>query len=67
MQTAEESDLRGLVEETLKKRKIASGKVLFAMLAGSWAFNLNVESSDKDYFGGTQLPPPPSFSNGAEL
>ncbi len=47
-----DSNLLELVEEALKKKRNAGGRVLFAMLAGSCAFNLNVETSDKDYFGG---------------
>jgi len=38
-------------EELLKKRNEQDNKILFFSVAGSHSFNLNVETSDSDYFG----------------
>eukprot|EP01132_Coremiostelium_polycephalum_P000840 gene840-1047_t len=38
-------------EKILKDRKVKDGEILFFSLAGSHSFNLNIETSDKDYFG----------------
>lgn len=55
-QTAEEGEpLRELIEQCVRSgaagKKLRPFEVLFAMNAGSYAFNLNVASSDRDYFG----------------
>jgi hypothetical protein len=42
--------LRDLISAQIKRHKDIRHELLFAMVAGSYAFNLNVESSDKDYF-----------------
>ena len=47
-----EDELKGYLVDLLKKKPNLHNPVpIFCMIAGSWAFNLNVATSDKDYFG----------------
>ena len=55
-QPAEDGEpLRALIERCVRSGNAGKGlrpiEVLFAMNAGSYAFNLNIASSDRDYFG----------------
>mmetsp|Transcript_38931 Transcript_38931/g.98143 ORF Transcript_38931/g.98143 Transcript_38931/m.98143 type:complete len:550 (-) Transcript_38931:66-1715(-) len=48
----EDTACKTLLAGILTTRKARAGHVvLYAQLAGSWAFHLNVPESDKDYFG----------------
>lgn len=54
----EEEDMKQTVEQVLAAKGIRTGGggLLFAMTAGSVAFNLSVEGSDRDYFAGSTPP-----------
>lgn len=56
LEAAEEGEpLRQLIEQCVRRGssgvRLRPFEVLFGMNAGSYAFNLNVETSDRDYFG----------------
>lgn len=51
------TEIRRTVEQIAARKGVRvlehGGRVLFAMVAGSVAFNLALPSSDRDYFAGT--------------
>jgi len=51
MEEEKTKEIISIIGGKLKEKKKINGKLIFGMMAGSWGFNLNVPTSDIDWFG----------------